>query len=86
MRIIPLIYILSVLALPLAAQQSSDAIAPEIRTALATKATGAPVQADNWMVVAANPLAVQSGARVLRDGRRRRKNSNTCISGEGCVI
>ena len=68
MRIIPLIYTLSVLALPLAAQQSSDAIAPEIRTALATKATGAPVQADNWMVVAANPLAVQSGARVLRDG------------------
>ena len=68
MRVFTLIYTLTVLAMPSFAQQSSDAVAPEISTALATKASGTPVQADNWMVVAANPLAVQSGARVLRAG------------------
>ncbi len=66
MRVFTLIYTLTVLAAPSFAQQSSDTVAPEICTALATKASGTPVQADNWMVVAANPLAVQSGARVLR--------------------
>ena len=68
MRVFTLIYTLTVLAMPSFAQQSSDAVAPEISIALATKASGTPVQADNWMVVAANPLAVQSGARVLRAG------------------
>jgi len=68
MRVFTLIYTLTVLAMPSFAQQSSDAVAPEISTALATKASGTPVKADNWMVVAANPLAVQSGARVLRAG------------------
>ena len=68
MHILSPIFSLFVLALPLAAQQSSNAFAPEIKTALAAKATGTSVQADNWMVVAANPLAVQSGARVLRAG------------------
>ena len=68
MHILSPIFSLFALALPLAAQQSSNAFAPEIKTALAAKATGTSVQADNWMVVAANPLAVQSGARVLRAG------------------
>ncbi|MEM1397058.1 MAG: gamma-glutamyltransferase, partial [Pseudomonadota bacterium] len=35
---------------------------------LAAKASGQPVKAEEWMVVAANPLAVQAGARVLREG------------------
>ena len=57
-----------VLALPLGAQEAADAVAPEAATSLEAKAAGSPVRADNWMVAAANPLAVQAGARVLRDG------------------
>jgi len=68
---------------PLHAQTTTDAIAPEADTALTTafvglgdaaqsaldaKNAGAPVVADDWMVVAANPLAVQAGADILRDG------------------
>ncbi|WP_224826454.1 gamma-glutamyltransferase [Cognatishimia sp. MH4019] len=56
------------LALPLVAQEAADAVAPEAATALEAKAAGAPVTSDNWMVAAANPLAVQAGARVLREG------------------
>ena len=86
---------LAILAVPLAAgltpaqaQQSSDAIAPEVGTpeaatgaitafpglspeaveALRIKASGAPVEAGTWMISAANPLAVEAGARVLRAG------------------
>ena len=63
------------------AQQSSDAVtpetatetgfanaSPEVQAALAQKAQGKPVKADNWMIAAANPLAVEAGARVLRIG------------------
>ncbi|MFZ5962214.1 gamma-glutamyltransferase [Thalassococcus sp. BH17M4-6] len=69
------------LAVPLAAQQAADAVAPEAGTdgsftavseaaaaALAAKEAGTPVAAQNWMVAAANPHAVEAGARVLRDG------------------
>jgi gamma-glutamyltranspeptidase / glutathione hydrolase len=75
------------LALPVAAQQAADAVAPEADTdtgttvglpfgeiseaaqaALAAKQAGDPVEASDWMVAAANPLAVEAGARVLRDG------------------
>lgn len=71
------------LALPVSAQQSSDMVAPEIATdvaaafpglsdagqaALAAKAAGDSVTAENWMVAAANPLAVEAGAKVLRAG------------------
>ncbi|MGR3248142.1 MAG: gamma-glutamyltransferase [Paracoccus sp. (in: a-proteobacteria)] len=38
------------------------------RDALAAKADGRPVDAQNWMVAAAHPLAVQAGARVLEQG------------------
>jgi gamma-glutamyltranspeptidase/glutathione hydrolase len=48
------------------AQQATDAIAPE--AAMALKEAGAPVEAPNWMVAAANPLAVQAGADVLAAG------------------
>jgi gamma-glutamyltranspeptidase/glutathione hydrolase len=65
------------------AQQSTDAVVPEAGTrgagvfatlsaevaaALATKDAGQPVQASDWMVVAANPHAVKAGAEVLRAG------------------
>ena len=63
------------------AQQSADAVAPEaatatgfedaspaVQAALKAKAEGVPVEAENWMVAAANPHAVEAGARVLRAG------------------
>ncbi|GAB5432338.1 MAG: gamma-glutamyltransferase [Epibacterium sp.] len=72
------------LAHPLSAQQAADAVAPETATtgagaaglslseaaaaAMAARDAGTPVEAENWMVAAANPLAVEAGARVLRDG------------------
>ena len=36
--------------------------------ALAHKQAGTPVTADNWMISAANPLAVKAGAHILRNG------------------
>ncbi|MEM0921409.1 MAG: gamma-glutamyltransferase [Pseudomonadota bacterium] len=64
------------------AQEAADSVAPEAasasgpfsgiseaaRAALATKADGAPVAAQTWMVAAANPHAVEAGARVLSEG------------------
>ncbi|ETX27209.1 gamma-glutamyltransferase [Roseivivax isoporae] len=72
------------LVVPAAAQQAADAIAPEAATAqdaeafadlgsevaaaFEAKAAGRPVEAEEWMVVAANPVAVAAGAEVLRGG------------------
>lgn len=62
------------------AQQAADAIAPEaagagritsspeVAAAQDAKADGRPVEARDWMVAAANPLAAEAGARVLRMG------------------
>ena len=63
------------------AQQAADAVAPEAAgtggfsglapdtmAALAAKAEGRPVTAADWMIAAANPLAVEAGARVLEAG------------------
>ena len=52
------------------AQEAADAVAPEAAAgnALAAKDAGQPVEAENWMVAAANPLAVEAGAEVLRAG------------------
>ena len=64
------------------AQEAADAVAPEAGTenqdfaglsqaaldALAAKEAGTPVTAQTWMVAAANPLAVEAGARVLSEG------------------
>jgi gamma-glutamyltranspeptidase/glutathione hydrolase len=68
-------------AVPSVAQEASDAQAPEAATggvfranapqvaaALRAKAENRPVEAERWMVSAANPLAVQAGAQVLRRG------------------
>lgn len=71
------------MASPALAQQTSDVVVPEPETqvtqdfpgisdaamaALQAKQDGRPVEADDWMVAAANPLAVDAGARVLREG------------------
>ena len=50
------------------AQQAADAVAPEVATALTAKRDGKPAEARNWMIAAANPLAVKAGADVLRRG------------------
>ena len=62
------------------AQQAADRVAPEAAGAgafavseatargLAAKAAGRPVAAQEWMVVATNPLAVEAGAKILRKG------------------
>jgi gamma-glutamyltranspeptidase/glutathione hydrolase len=44
------------------------ATSPEVQAALDAKAAGVPVEAENWMIAAANPLAVEAGADVLRAG------------------
>ncbi|WP_420558412.1 gamma-glutamyltransferase [Roseovarius sp.] len=63
-----------------AAQQAADGVQPEgegagavvtsetVAAALDAKQAGRPVEAQDWMVAAANPLAVEAGARVLREG------------------
>lgn len=70
------------LSAPLTAQQAADAVAPETATpggaveavspavaaALAAKAGGRPVVAQDWMIAAANPHAAQAGAAILRAG------------------
>ncbi|MEX5728341.1 gamma-glutamyltranspeptidase/glutathione hydrolase [Rhodovulum iodosum] len=65
------------------AQQEADTVAPEAgsdaaaafaglsadaRAAMMAKQAGRPTEAGEWMVAAANPLAVEAGARVLRAG------------------
>ncbi|MEY8829119.1 gamma-glutamyltransferase [Sedimentitalea sp. XS_ASV28] len=69
------------LALPALAQETADSVAPEgaartefaggsaaVEAALAAKEANKPVKADKWMVAAANPLAVEAGADILRAG------------------
>ncbi|WP_083607546.1 gamma-glutamyltransferase [Thalassospira sp. TSL5-1] len=48
------------------AQQVTDAVAPE--SGAATNQTREAVKSQNWMISAANPLAVQAGSDVLRRG------------------
>lgn len=45
-----------------------ESLSPEVADALASKTAGVPVEADNWMVVAANPHAVRAGTDVLARG------------------
>jgi gamma-glutamyltranspeptidase/glutathione hydrolase len=76
-------FIACTIASPVMAQVAADGVAPEVETALTerflglsaagnaaleSKAMGKPVLADDWMVTAANPLAVEAGADVLRQG------------------
>jgi gamma-glutamyltranspeptidase/glutathione hydrolase len=68
------------LCAPVHAQQVADRVAPEgagagalqvpalLAGAQAAKDAGRPVEAENWMIAAAHPLAVEAGAKVLRAG------------------
>ena len=57
------------LAAPASAQPASDLVAPEPATRPAAESAGRqPVAAENWMVAAANPLAAEAGAAILRKG------------------
>jgi gamma-glutamyltranspeptidase/glutathione hydrolase len=67
MRIALALAICVCLAGALSAQQAADVIAPEAPS-LRAKAEGRVVQAQDWMVVAAHPLASRAGADVLADG------------------
>lgn len=76
-----LIWVFLLWAMPLWAEQAADGVAPEaaapvlavssdpaVQTALAAKAAGVPVEAREWMIAAAHPLAVEAGASVLKAG------------------
>jgi len=71
----------AVLPIAVAAQEAADAVAPEgvsrgeitsssaaVAASLAAKGAGVPVEAQNWMIAAANPYAVEAGAAILRQG------------------
>ncbi|WP_110815440.1 gamma-glutamyltransferase [Pseudoroseicyclus aestuarii] len=68
-------------AAPATAQQAADAVTTEgtstgefqglgeaASAAMQSKMDGQPTEAQDWMVAAANPLAVEAGAEVLRQG------------------
>ncbi len=65
--ILVLLLALPAFTLTAEAQTATDTVAPEGATGLATEAA-APVTAEDWMVAAANPLAAEAGADVLREG------------------
>ena len=82
-RVVSTTFLTLLTALPAMGQQASDVIVPEPETqvtqdfpglseagmdALEQKREGRAVEAENWMVSAANPLAVEAGARILREG------------------
>lgn len=63
------------------AQEAADAIAPEgqsaagitaiseaVAASFAARDAGQMVEAENWMIAAANPYAVEAGAEILRQG------------------
>ncbi|RFP91132.1 gamma-glutamyltransferase [Rhodobacteraceae bacterium 63075] len=63
------------------AQEAADSVAPEDATPLGAlalsdaveaaqqaKAAGKPVRAEDWMIAAANPYAVEAGAAILAEG------------------
>lgn len=80
MRLATLLCSIMLLTAPVLAQQASDRITPEgggagrvvtsdrVAEALQAKADTRPVEAREWMVVAAHPLAVDAGADVLAAG------------------
>lgn len=51
-----------------ATQGAFEAISPDVAAALDAKFAGTPVEAETWMVAAANPWAVKAGADVLAKG------------------
>ncbi len=71
MRLIYRVVITAIMAgiLPVIAHAQDNMITPsEVAAAQAAKAAGEPVKAKQWMVSAANPLAVRAGGDVLARG------------------
>lgn len=81
MRLATAICAAFLLALPAAAQEAADAVAPEgaaptgaqglspaAQAALDAKSRGEATSAETWMIAVANPLAAEAGAQVLRAG------------------
>ncbi|OLS50810.1 gamma-glutamyltransferase [Rhodovulum sulfidophilum] len=79
----PIALLLTAFAGAAAAQEAADAIAPESATSAAeafaglspearaawdSREAGRPTEARDWMVAAANPLAVEAGAEILAQG------------------
>ncbi|ETX16385.1 gamma-glutamyltransferase [Roseivivax halodurans JCM 10272] len=55
-------------AAELALEDAFGPLSDAARAALESKREGRPTEAQDWMVAAANPLAVEAGAEVLRQG------------------
>ncbi|MBL3586494.1 gamma-glutamyltransferase [Rhodovulum sulfidophilum] len=79
----PIALLLTAFASTAAAQEAADAVAPESATSAAeafaglspearaawdNREAGRPTEARDWMVAAANPLAVEAGAEILAQG------------------
>ena len=72
MRLLTALLLSTALASPALAQSATDEVQPEAGSAsgavdLVPEASE-PVTSQNWMVVAANPLAAEAGAKALREG------------------
>jgi gamma-glutamyltranspeptidase/glutathione hydrolase len=52
----------------LAEEQVTDSISPEEPTPSKLVLNGKFARSDNWMVVTANPLASEAGAKILQNG------------------
>lgn len=80
MKLLHILACFMLVGAPVWGQQAADTVAPEgagaglvqvspaVRAAQDAKADGRAVVAENWMVVAANPLASDAGAKVLKAG------------------
>ena len=52
----------------LAEEQVTDSISPEGTTLLISEINRKSAKSDKWMVVTANPLASEAGAKILQNG------------------
>ncbi|MDW3117445.1 gamma-glutamyltransferase [Roseovarius pacificus] len=80
MKLLHILACFTLAGVPVWGQQAADTVAPEgagaglvqispaVSAAQDAKADGRSVVAENWMVVAANPLASDAGAKVLKAG------------------
>ncbi|MEM7439528.1 MAG: gamma-glutamyltransferase [Pseudomonadota bacterium] len=69
MRLPAFLFALTTFATPILAEDFfAPQVSPEAMNAFAARDAGTPTKAADWMVAAANPLAVEAGAKVLRAG------------------
>jgi gamma-glutamyltranspeptidase / glutathione hydrolase len=67
-RLSTILGLLVVVSAPVWADQATGVVSSEVAEATDAKSRGVPVLAKEWMIAAANPLAAEAGARVLRNG------------------